>query len=322
MMRNDANRRTALVSGANGFIGHNLIKSLIMDNWNVVALVRNAKKFLDDFTSPKINNLAVIEADLSDIDTLKTIDKQIYEPCCLLHLGGYILKGSENVGAYDAIRSIDTNIKGSYNLIKLLKPKLKYACIVSTLDVYGIPKYLPLNEEHPVSPTTFYAASKLAMELYTAIELRETIPLAILRLSHVYGHCDPHPKVLQLFVNNICVGKNPIIYGDGSDLRDYVHVRDVVEAIIKCVSIKAQGIFNIATGKSFSLKEMAEIAIKCSGKELEPISKERRKPRIDYSFDITKLRSELYFSPRISIEDGIKGLLNAAKPIQTKYNIH
>jgi len=309
-MGNDTNKGTVLVSGASGFIGRHLTKTLITEGRNVIALVRNVRKFSEQFVSSKINNLKVLEADLADIKTLRNISEHIKGLCSLVHLGGYILRSSAYAKDYEANVSIDANIKGSYNLIKVLKPKLAYVCLISTSDVYGIPRYLPFNEEHPVIPANFYAASKLAMELYVAIELREAIPFSILRLAHVYGPGDPNPKVLQVFIDNIRAGKNPVIYGDGSDLRDYVHVSDVVKVIVQSLLLKTSGIFNVATGKSFSLKEMAEIAIKASGKELKPIFKERNQPCIDYSFDISKLKNEIGCPPQISIDQGVKELVN------------
>lgn len=306
------NRDTILVSGAGGFIGCHLIRALLRDGRKVVALARNGKKFTKAFGVSQIENLTIAEADLTNVSALKKVAERIKGRCILVHLGGYILSGSGQTSEYDANISIDINIKGSCNLIKIFKSKLNYACLVSTLDVYGAPKYLPLDEEHPVFPNTFYAASKLAMEWYAAIELHDEIPFSILRLSHVYGPGDPHPKVLQLFINAIRSGKNPVIYGDGLDLRDYVHVYDVDRVIIESIFNKACGTFNVATGKSYTLNEIAEIAIKISGKKMKPVFRKRQNPRTDYSFNVTKLKNTIDFSPQISIDQGIKELFDGA----------
>lgn len=298
-----------VVSGACGFVGRHLIETLIREGWNVAATDLSISDHLQSLHSDNRNNIVVFKADFTDRGDLKYIYESIKAPCYLVHLGGYILGGSEKIKQYKAQRSIDTNIKGSYNLVKVLKPKLSGVCLASTLDVYGEPKCLPINENHPTVPNTFYAASKLAMELYTKIELEEKIPLTILRFSHVYGAGDPHQKVLSQFVNTVRSGNPPIIYGDGSDLRDYIHVEDIVRTVINTMRLKRKGVFNVATGNSFSLKQLAELVIKVSGKKLTPVYMECKQARKDYSFDISKIKDELDFSAQISIEQGIVELM-------------
>jgi UDP-glucose 4-epimerase len=219
-------------------------------------------------------------------------------------------ESSEKSLQYQAQRSIDTNISGSYNLIKALRPRLTGVCLASTVDVYGNAS-VPIDETHPVAPDTWYAASKLAMELYVAIELRDALPLAILRLSHIYGPGDPRPKAVRAFVDAVRSGVPPVIYGDGADLRDYIHVKDVAECIVRVLQVKARGIFNVATGRSLSLKAFAELAIKAGGRGMLPVYRQRRYPRKDYRFDVRKINSVLDFPPSVSIEQGIAELMSS-----------
>ena len=305
---------TVIVTGAGGFVGKHLIKVLIGNGYSVVAVVRDKSEFNKTCTFDNQGKLRTVEADLTDIGTLRRIDEMVNDQCYLIHLGAYFLKKPSSVENFSAERSISVNISGTYNLLRILFNKLSGVCIASTIDVYGSSRTLLINEESKLSPETFYSASKLAMESYATIELEGKIPLSILRLSHIYGPSDPHPKVMHTFINNIHSGKSPVIYGDGSDLRDFIHVEEVVDVILKMLNLKKEGLFVVATGTSYSVKEIAEIIIEQSGKDLAPIYRARRDARKDYVFDISKLKRELNFSPKISLLRGIKDLIPSNTP--------
>lgn len=302
---------TIVVTGAGGFVGSHLARKLISDGLHVLAIDLNLKNCERLPRLGQKDKLALLEADFTDNGDLRIINKKIKSPCYLVHLGGYMFDKLREISKYDALRSVDTNITGTYKLIKLLKPKLTGVCLASTVDVYGTQNSLPIKENIKPAPDTFYGASKLAMELYTKIELSGKTPLAILRFSHIYGHGDTHRKVLMLFIKAVQSEKRPVIYGDGSDLRDYIHIDDTVEVIKRAIYTKANGIFNIATGKSYSLNELSALIIKLSRKKLSPIYMSRQEPPKDYSFDISKMNNELGFYPAVSIEQGISVLLNS-----------
>lgn len=295
-------RETIVVTGACGFVGTHLVNRLINYGLSVIAIDLNINRAQQLLT--------LLEADFTNNADLKIIEKKLNSPCYLVHLGGYMFDKLTEIGEYNAQRSIDVNISGTYNLIKVLKSRLSGVCLASTVDVYGAQQFLPINENSQTNPDTFYGASKLAMELYAKVELGREIPLAILRFSHIYGPGDTHKKVLTLFIEAVRSGKNPVIYGDGSDLRDYIHSNDIVEVITRIISTKAQGIFNIATGKSYSLNELAKLVIKLSGRKLSPVYMPRQQRRKDYSFDISKMKNELGFFPHVSIEQGVSELMN------------
>jgi len=266
-----------ILTGASGFIGSNLLKRLSKENYTIITIDKNLN------------------------DSSKLSDDQYY----LIHAGSYILDTCRNA-LYNSRKSITDNILQSYDLIKELKEKICGICYVSTIDVYGIPQILPITENHPLNPTNAYAISKLATEFYINIECKD-IPVTILRLGHVYGPNDPHPKVLQSFITSINNNKSPIIYGDGSDLRDYVHIHDVINAILKIIERKIPGIFNLASEQSFSIKELAEIVI--SHKNIPIIYNERLQQKTNYIFDISKFRNTFNYKTSILIEDGIRELL-------------
>ncbi|MBU1122412.1 MAG: SDR family NAD(P)-dependent oxidoreductase [Candidatus Omnitrophota bacterium] len=299
-------KETVIVTGADGFVGAHLVRSLAEQDVSVIAVDLNRKR-LSDF---KDKHLTFLETDFTDINSLKDIVDRVENGCYLIHLGGYVL-GSSKEMVDDAVkRSIAVNISGSYNLIKGLKPKLTGVCFASTLDVYGQPRQLPITESHPVEPNTFYAASKLSAEQYITLLLKDSVPLSILRFSHIYGQGNLHSKALTSFMRAVKAEENPVIYGDGSDLRDYIHVKDIVAVIGKVFRQKNKGMFNVASGRSFSLRQLAELAIKISGKNLSIEYKERQKDKWDYVFDNSKFKNEIGYVSQMVIEEGIKELLN------------
>ena len=300
--------KNVIVSGACGFVGRNLIKSLINQEWQIFALDLKREQFEKNFPNAD-KCIKFFETDFTKEESIKKVFEQIPSDCDLVHLGGYILGSAGGVDEYDSMAAVDINVKGSFKLVQGLLTKLKSVCVASTLDVYGIPKILPITEEHPVAPVTYYAASKLAMELFLQRELEDKIPLTILRFSHVYGKGDPHPKVLQSFIKTVEAGNAPVINGDGEDRRDYVHVRDVVGSIIAVLNSQSQGVINVASGKSNSLKELALIVLRLAKKDWQPILKDRIQIRKDYVFDITKLNHTLGYQPNVSIEEGIEEIL-------------
>ena len=299
---------TIIVTGAGGFLGGHLIETLVKAGQRVIAATLSRDAFLKKCPAGCTDKVGFVEIDLTSPPTFETLVECVKSPCYLVHLGAYYPESAAQMGAYNAERSIATNVTGTYKLIKVLVKKLTGVCLASTIDVYGTPQSLPINEESNVSPETFYAASKLAMEAYAAAVLQGKLPLAIIRLSHVYGPRDPHPKVLQAFIKNINQGKPPVIYGDGSDLRDFIHVHDVVKVIAKIALLKKEGLLVTATGKSYSLRDIAKRLIELTGHDMAPIYLERRHARRDYVFDISKLQRELNFCSPISLMDGLKEL--------------
>ncbi len=303
--------KNVIVSGACGFIGLRLIKALAAD-WQIFALDLKKElfeKFLAGNGLTKAENIKFFEADFTNESDLRRVLNEIPDPCSLVHLGGYILGSAKGTQKYDAAKAVEVNVRGSAKLVETLRPKLNSVIAASTLDVYGVPQILPITEEHPLDPQTVYASSKLDMEFLLMNLLKDKMPLTILRFSHVYGKCDPHNKVLKSFAAAVKNGEAPVIYGDGEDLRDHIHVSDIAECIIHALKNKVTGIFNIASGKSYSLKQLAQMIIDKAQKDLKPAFKERVNARKDYVFDISKLENKMKFKPKISIEEGIADLV-------------
>lgn len=294
--------KKVLVTGATGFIGSSLIKRLSQCQVKVLALARDASQI----SMKGSKNIEVIQCDLlNPRQVSKTVP--IIKGCdCIVHLASLI---PESAGSNDQNVPQDffENLLMAFNALRLVHSKIKVFIYTSTLDVYGNPEYLPVNESHPAEPVTFYGASKLAAEKYLKVYLKKSgIPLSILRLSSVYGPNDNLIKAIPSFINRIKQGKPPIIYGTGSDMRDYIYIDDAVTAIINSIEARADGVFNIAAGKSCSVKEVCLMLLRISRKKLKPVYMPRRKKLINFHFDISLAEKKLSFRPSVDINEGLR----------------
>lgn len=127
----------------------------------------------------------------------------------------------------------------------------------------------------------------------------------ILRLASVYGPGEIIDRAIPNFINSVINNKSPIIYGDGSDKRDYLYIEDAAEAILCALKCFRYGTYNIASGRPYTIKQIADIIIKISGKNLKPIFKKRKKQKNDFVFDISNSR-KLGFVPKTHIIYGLK----------------
>lgn len=304
-MKNKLDGETILITGGTGFIGSNIIKKL-RQNKNITLIVLSRTK-----TGKEGANLEYIKCDLLDEKTLAKISSPIKNVNYTLHLAAMMPKSSFQD---ELEENVEQNLIASLNLLKYLPETLKGFVYSSTIDVYGEPRYIPIDENHPTNPLTYYGISKLSAEKFINIFLRrKNIPLAILRYSQVYGPGEPKIKAIPNFIDMIIRGKSPVLYGDGSDIRDYVYVDDVVNATILALSKGLNGVFNIGFGKGYSVKEILDMIIALSRKDIKPIYKPRIKKAFKYTMDITLARDRMGYSPSTTIQEGLKNQIEFMK---------
>jgi len=197
--------------------------------------------------------------------------------------------------------------------------KVSAFIFASTCAVYGEPVRIPIGEDHPLSPKSPYAATKIAGEAFVQAygNLYGYRPV-ILRLFNVYGprQSKAYAGVITEFVKRATSGKPPIIFGDGEQTRDFVHVKDVAKAIIKALeSDNASGIYNIGSGVAITINDLAHLILKLAGKEnIEPVHEPPRPGDIKHSqANINRAKMELGYNPSVSLEEGIKEILNMGK---------
>lgn len=303
-----AARKRILVTGGAGFIGSALVRVLLPANEVVV---------LDDFSVGRIENLegAGREGNLTvvrgDIRDRATVEEAMRGVAVVYHLAVQCLRLSLS----NPRLVHDVNTTGTLILCEAARREgVERFIYVSSSEVYGTTRSGPMNEEHPMEPTTPYAASKLAGEAYArAFHLTYGLPVVIVRPFNAYGprsHIEgPYGEVIPRFVSRALQGLPPLLFGDGHQTRDFAYVTDTVEGIIRAGAREAPigEVFNIASGTEMAIAELAMMVLDLTGRaDLTP---EHRPPRPGdvrrMWADISKANRLLGFEPQVSIREGI-----------------
>ena len=300
------NNKTILITGGTGFIGSKVVRRL-KENKNIYVIVLSRSK-----SDKEYSNVEHIKCDLMNELDLKRICSKIRDVDIVLHMAAKMPRSSLQQADID--ENIKQNLLTTINLLKYLPKNIERFVYSSTIDIYGKPIYNPIDESHPTNPLTYYGASKLASEKYLSIFLnhRET-PLTILRYSQVYGPGEPRIKAIPVFIDKFINNKPPILFGDGSDVRDYVYIDDVVNATILALSKNVSGIFNIGSGKGYSVKEVLDIIIDILGNDIKPIYKPRIRKAYTSIFNISLTKKRLGYSPSTTIKEGLKKQIEFAQ---------
>ncbi len=297
-----------LVTGGAGFIGSNLVDGLVKNNHVVV---------LDNFSSGKRENLAhlegrdnleIIAGDIRDRTVLARVTRGIE---VIYHLAVQCLRVSIN----DPEINHEVNATGTLNLcMAALENSVKRFVYVSSSEAYGSAITVPMDETHPREPTTVYGASKLAGEKYAlAYQRTYGLPSMVVIPFNTYGpreHFEgAYGEVIPKFVLRALNDIPPVIFGDGSQTRDFTYVADTVRGIImasECDEMIGQTV-NIARGEEVSIIELAEkIYRKLGRSEIKPILEKERPGDVRRHFAATRKAEELFgFRAETGIEEGL-----------------
>ncbi len=302
----DKNFKMILVTGGAGFIGSNLVDELLNQGYEV--------KVLDNLTTGRMENLSnaaknnkfkFYKGDLRDFDTevLKDVET-------IFHLAAQIdvRKSVEN-----PIYDMDINIRGSINLMwQAINSNVERIIYSSSGGaIYGEPTVLPADENTPIKPISPYGASKFAVESYlNTFDKIYGLKYKVMRYGNVYGRRqDPlgEAGVIAIFFGMVSNDKNPSIFGDGEQTRDYVSVDDVVRANIAAVDkLKKEQEYNVGTGKETSVNEIVKTMEKIFNKKITPIYEKERQGEVKRIYlNIKRLQNEINFKPE-DIETGMR----------------
>ena len=302
-----------LVTGGAGFIGSHLVDRLMKEGYEVIVL--------DNFFAGKVENIQHHSDSRSfhlikgDVRNLEDVKKAVRDVDVVFHLAAIVNVplSIENPSLVNHV-----NIQGTVNLLEAsLKENIQQFIYVSTCAVYGEARYLPINEEHPVMPLSPYGISKFTAEHYCKIFHKiHDLKTGCLRFFNVCGPRQsggPYSGVITQFISRLRKGKPPIIYGDGEQTRDFICVRDVVEACM--LALNSQNcvgeVINIGTGKPTTINELAKILIRMFGEtDAKPEYAPVRAGDIRNSYaDISKAEMALGYKPKVTLEEGIRLLL-------------
>jgi UDP-glucose 4-epimerase len=293
-----------LVTGGAGFIGSNVVDALVKCGHEVTVL-DNLSTGKEENINPEVKFYNV---DLLDIESLELVFRE-FKPDFVNHHAAQIdVRKSVEDPAFDA----ETNIIGSINLFELsINYGVRRIIFSSTGGaLYGEPEKLPASEDAPIEPISPYGVAKYCSENYLNYFKRlYGIERVILRYANVYGSRQDQlgeAGVVAIFAGKILKGEKPVVYGDGTQTRDYIYVEDVVEANVLALNGK-EGTYNIGTGKETSVNELINVFSKVLGREIKPEYAPPRKGEIRrISLDGEKAKKELSFVPKYSLEEGLK----------------
>jgi nucleoside-diphosphate-sugar epimerase len=299
-----------LVTGGAGFIGSHLAEELtrrgagvrVVDN-----LVTGKRRNLDH-----MKGVEFIEGDLADV----TVARRAVEGCTFVLHQAAIPSVPRSV--QDPITSNRANIDSTLNVLVAARDAgVKRVVYAGSSSAYGNTPTLPKHEQMPTGPLSPYALQKLVgeqyMQLFTRLYGLETVTI---RYFNVFGPrqdpSSPYSGVISVLISALVDGRQPTIYGDGEQTRDFTYIANVVDGVLRaCESPKANGeVINVATGGRISLNQLFQIVRALTGSSLEPIyGPERAGDVRDSQADITKARELLGYTPTVTLEEGLKQTL-------------
>jgi UDP-glucose 4-epimerase len=289
-----------IVTGGAGFIGNNIVRQLIKKNHTPIVI--------DSLYRGNIENISSLDVefhkiDIRDFDQLRNILKisdGVFHEAALTDIQESFTRQQEY---------IDVNVKGTENIFRIAKEfdlKIVYA---STSSVYGNPKKIPITENSERQPINPYGKTKLDDEFLTEKYSKNRVSIIGLRYFNVYGkgQTGSYAGVITKFINRLKEGNAPIIFGSGTQLRDFIFVEDVALANIAAMQSNVEsGFFNIGTGIVTSIQQLAKIMIDLSGLKLEPQYEKALDGDVQFSqADISQAESMLKWKYSVGLKEGL-----------------
>ena len=298
-----------IVTGGAGFIGKHLVKFLIKKDISVTIFDNFSNSKEDSIADLKSQGVKIIEGDIIKIHE---INNAVKNHDIVIHLAAKI---SVEDSIKNSTKTFQTNVDGTKNvLIACEKNNIKKIIVSSSAAVYGESEAdIKLTEKSKINPISPYGESKVMMEKeIKRFEENHDLNYVILRFFNIYGigQSPEYAGVITKFVKKIELNKSLEIFGDGMQTRDFISINDVIDSIYHSIENGKNQIYNIASGKTITIKKLAELMISLSKKDLKIIYNDIKKGDIRFSqADISLAKKELDYLPKGSVE-GIKNLLN------------
>ncbi|GHD79278.1 dTDP-glucose 4,6-dehydratase [Salinibacterium amurskyense] len=301
-----------LVTGGAGFIGSNFVRRTLEDTYPDLAGADVV--VLDALTySGNLENLApvadsprytFVEGDIRDAELL---DSLLGDVDAIVH---FAAESHVDRSVRDASAFVETNVLGTQRLLDAaLRAKTPRFVHVSTDEVYGSIEEGSWDEQRPLEPNSPYSASKAGSDLLARSYYRtHGMNVSITRCSNNYGRYHFPEKLIPLFVTNLIDGKHVPLYGEGNNVRDWLHVDDHCRGIALVLSGGRAGeIYNIGGGTELTNKELTQLLLDHTGTDWSFVDRveDRLGHDLRYSVDISKIQSELGYEPQVPFEAGL-----------------
>ena len=291
-----------LITGGAGFIGSHLSRALLKLNNEVIVI--------DDYSTNAVekidSKIKIYKTDIENIAEIKKIFKK-EKPDIVYHLAGVIslrrkitdplfIKSLDFLGRTKAILDVcrENNVK-------------KLVFISSGGAIYEDARVIPTPRDYPAHPTSLYGLANLMIEKYIQLYCREyKMNFIILRLSNVYGPRQWASGIIPSLIINLLREEIPVIYGDGTQTRDFIYIDDVIKASILVLNKGKTGIFNVGSGKEVSLNEIFKLLKDILGAKIKPIYKTLVTQESKRSaLNIEKTKKEFGWKNQTNLKDGL-----------------
>ena len=298
------------VTGGAGFVGSNIVKLLVKENHDVLVIdnmhtgkKENLQEIFDkiEFCELDIRNIPELENKIKDVDG-------IFHEAALTIVQESFLMEEEYY---------DVNVKGTENIFKIAEKYGIKVVFASSSSVYGNTEKIPIienNERNPINP---YGKTKLEDEFLAEKYSKKGVSIIGLRYFNIFGkgQTGSYAGVITKFVNQLKEKKSPIIFGDGSQIRDFIFVEDIAQSNLSAMLSKINfGFFNIGTGKTTTILQLAKFLIKLYNLEISPEFSDPLDGDVQKSqANIKKTQQLLNWTYEIEIEEGLEKMIKLKK---------
>ena len=301
-----------LVTGGAGFIGSNFVRRIADGSFSGITSVTVLDKLtyagvLANLNAAKgMNSFRFIEGDICDS---KLVSELLADVDAIVN---FAAESHVDRSIGSAAEFVETNVGGVQVLLDAIKAsgrKIRFVQ-VSTDEVYGSIESGSWTEEWPLLPNSPYSATKAGGELLArAYHKTHGLDVLITRCSNNYGTHHFPEKLIPLFVTNLLEDKKVPVYGNGKNVRDWLHVDDHCRGIHKVLmNGRAGGVYNIGGGRELTNNEITSLILAAMGKDESSIKyvEDRKGHDLRYSVDWTKIKNELGYEPQVKFEDGLR----------------
>lgn len=300
--------------GGTGFIGSHLFSRLSKSKEYEVKVFSR--------TPASSGNAAFresfIQGDFRDIGSLMQV---IHDADILIHLVSSTVPSSS---VHEPVEDLENNVVGTVNLLSQIPNTAikKFIYFSSGGTVYGNPAYLPVDEKHPTAPINPYGISKVACESYVRYYAsRFNFEYNIVRPSNPYGPGQPVDGiqgVIAAFLSRVLKGQELKVWGDGTAVRDYIFIDDLVEFVAKLIASDHSGnVFNVGSGIGWDLNEIVRVISEVSHTSPHVVNIGTAASNVDEIYlDISRARTLLDWEPKFSLKEGVELFYRAMKQEQ------
>tara|TARA_Y100000741_G_scaffold1723_1_gene1453 strand:- start:147 stop:1046 length:900 start_codon:yes stop_codon:yes gene_type:complete len=294
------------VTGGAGFVGSHLVKLLIKKGHEV--------KVIDNLHTGKMENLQEVESEIEfqkiDIQDYDSIEKELNSVDGVFHQAALtVVQDSFKMPE----KYHDVNVKGTENIFKIAQKNNFKVVYASSSSVYGHQNVVPILEDFEKRPINPYGKTKLDDENLAEKYAKYDVKIIGLRYFNIFGKGQTleYAGVITKFLDRIRDKKPPIIFGTGSQIRDFIHVEDIANANYLAMDSNVSNLHvNVGTGNSISILELAKIMIDISNLDLEPIMEKALEGDIEKSqSDNTLARKSFGWEPEKKLEEWLKEIM-------------